>query len=110
MMFITSGTTGLTLPGMMDDPGWIGGRLISARPARGPDARRMRSLAIFEILIATLLSAPEYATKPCWSHVAASMSVAGTIGLPVSLARCIAHFLSLIHISEPTRLLSISYA
>ena len=58
-MPVTSGTTGLTLPGMMDEPGWSGGRLISASPARGPEARRIRSLAIFASLIATLFSADE---------------------------------------------------
>ncbi len=47
----------------------------------------MRSPAILESLIATLLSAPEYTTNPCWSQVAASMSLAGTMGLPVSWAR-----------------------
>ena len=55
----SSGITGLTLPGMIDEPGCSAGRLISARPARGPEASRIRSLAIFESLIATLLSADE---------------------------------------------------
>ena len=79
--------TGLTLPGMIEEPGCSAGRLISASPARGPEVSRIRSLAILESLIATLLSAPEYTTNPCWSQVAASMSLAGTMGLPVSLAR-----------------------
>src|SRR6185295_6497867 len=35
-MFTTSGITGLTLPGMIDEPGCFGGRLISRRPVRGP--------------------------------------------------------------------------
>jgi len=83
--------TGLTLPGMIEEPGCIGGRLISASPARGPEVSRMRSEAILESLIATLLSAPEYTTNPCWSQVAASMSLAGTMGLPVIWARCSAH-------------------
>ena len=51
--------TGFTLPGMIDEPGCIAGRLISARPARGPDVSRIRSLAIFDSLIAMLLSAEE---------------------------------------------------
>src|SRR5688572_22403586 len=77
---------------MMEEPGWIAGRLISARPARGPEARRIRSPAIFESLIAVLFKADEYTTKPCCSQVAAIMSEAWTIGLPVSFARCCAHF------------------
>jgi len=48
--------------------------------------RRIKSLAILASLIAVLLSAPEYTTKPCWSQVAAIMSSAITIGLPVILA------------------------
>ena len=51
--------TGLTLPGMIEDPGCSAGRLISASPARGPEASRIRSLEIFAILIAQLLSALE---------------------------------------------------
>ena len=35
---VTSGMTGFTLPGMMLEPGAIGGRLISWRPQRGPEA------------------------------------------------------------------------
>jgi hypothetical protein len=51
--------TGFTLPGMIEDPGWSAGRLISASPARGPDVRRIKSLAIFESFTATLFSAEE---------------------------------------------------
>ena len=32
----TSGITGFTLPGMIDEPGWSAGRGSSASPARGP--------------------------------------------------------------------------
>ena len=59
MMFITSGITGFTLPGMIDEPGCSAGRLISASPARGPEVSRIRSLAIFEIFTARLFSADE---------------------------------------------------
>src|SRR3954465_5439639 len=92
MRLTTSGTTGFTFPGMIDEPGCNAGRSISDNPARGPEVNRIRSPEIFESLMATLLSAAEYATKPRWSQVAASMSAAGTIGLPVILARCAAHF------------------
>ena len=42
----TSGITGLTLPGMIDEPGCRSGMRISARPVRGPLAIQRRSLAI----------------------------------------------------------------
>ena len=57
--FTTSGITGLTLPGMIDEPGCNCGRLISLKPARGPEARRRRSLQIFESLTAVRLMTPE---------------------------------------------------
>ncbi len=60
--FMTSGMTGFTLPGMMEEPGWRGGRLISLRPQRGPDESRRRSLHILEILVAQRLSTPESCT------------------------------------------------
>ncbi len=53
-MFTTSGMTGFTLPGMIDEPGCFGGRLISRRPQRGPEDSRRRSLQTFESLIARL--------------------------------------------------------
>ena len=33
---VTSGITGFTLPGMIEEPGALGGRLISFKPQRGP--------------------------------------------------------------------------
>ena len=38
--------TGFTLPGMIDEPGWRSGILISASPARGPEPISRRSLQI----------------------------------------------------------------
>src|SRR3954470_23927226 len=93
-MPMTSGITGFTLPGMIEDPGCMAGRLISARQARGPEAKRIRSLEILASLIAVLFNAEEYTTNACWSHVAVNMSSARTIGLPVNLARWAAHLLS----------------
>ena len=57
--FTTSGMTGLTLPGMMLEPGCMAGRLISWSPQRGPEASRRRSLQILESLMARLLSTDE---------------------------------------------------
>ena len=42
----TSGITGLTLPGMIEEPFCSSGRRSSARPARGPEPISARSLAI----------------------------------------------------------------
>ena len=53
----TSGMIGLTLPGMIDEPGAMGGRLISCSPARGPEDSRRRSLHILDSLVATRLRA-----------------------------------------------------
>src|SRR5690625_2009401 len=39
--------TGLTLPGMMDEPGCRSGMAISPRPVFGPDPIQRRSLLIF---------------------------------------------------------------
>ncbi|MNT15565.1 hypothetical protein D3C72_1506250 [compost metagenome] len=55
--FTTSGTTGFTLAGMMDEPACNSGRLISFRPARGPEESRRRSLQILESLTARRFSA-----------------------------------------------------
>src|SRR5438067_796994 len=55
---IDSMITGLTFPGMIELPGWTSGRMISPRPARGPEANQRRSLPIFHRLTATVRSAP----------------------------------------------------
>ena len=59
----TSQITGLTLPGMIDEPFWSSGSRISASPARGPDPIQRRSLAILVSETATTLSAPETSTS-----------------------------------------------
>ena len=42
----------MTLPGMMDEPGCMAGRLISPSPQRGPLESRRRSLQILLTLTA----------------------------------------------------------
>ena len=79
----TSGITGFTLPGMIDEPGCIGGRLISFSPVRGPDESRRRSLQIFDSLTASRFSADEFITNAPVSLVASIMLVAATTGSPV---------------------------
>jgi hypothetical protein len=59
---------------MIDDPGCIGGRLISPSPARGPELRRRRSLQIFESFTAHRLRTPDNWTKAPVSAVASTRS------------------------------------
>ena len=49
---------GLTLPGMIDEPGSFSGRISSPMPARGPLAYQRMSLAIFISAPASVRSAP----------------------------------------------------
>jgi hypothetical protein len=44
---IASHWVGLTLPGMIDDPGSLAGRTSSAKPVRGPEASHRMSFATF---------------------------------------------------------------
>ena len=53
-MLTTSGMTGLTLPGMIEEPGCLAGRLISRSPQRGPEDSSRRSLQTFDSLMARL--------------------------------------------------------
>src|SRR5690554_3826522 len=59
-----SGTTGLTLPGMIDDLGCRSGMAISASPVFGPDPIQRRSLTIFVRLTARTRRAPDASTRP----------------------------------------------
>ena len=72
--------TGFTLPGMMLDPAWRGGRLISPKPACGPDESSRRSLQIFESLMALRFSALENVMKTPVSLVASMRSGAVSSG------------------------------
>ncbi len=83
----TSGITGLTLPGMMDEPACTGGRLISPSPAVGPEDIRRRSLHVLESFTATRLRTPESWTKAPQSWVASMKSPAGRTGSPLISAR-----------------------
>jgi hypothetical protein len=53
-MFSISASTGLTLPGMMDEPGCTAGRRISSSPVVGPELSRRRSLAMRVRVIASV--------------------------------------------------------
>ena len=56
--------TGLTLPGMIEEPGCTAGSSISPMPARGPEPSQRMSLAIFSRQTAMVFSAPLAATTP----------------------------------------------
>ena len=70
--FTTSGITGFTLPGMIEEPACTAGRLISPMPALGPEESRRRSLQVFESFTATRFSTPESCTKAPASCVAST--------------------------------------
>ena len=76
--------TGFTLPGMMLEPGWIAGRVISARPQRGPLFMSRTSFAIFIRLAATVLSAPLAHAAPSWAPWASKWFAASTKVVPAS--------------------------
>ena len=59
---MASGITGLTLPGMIDEPGCSAGSSISPRPASGPEFIQRRSLAIFISATASVFSWPDSST------------------------------------------------
>ena len=72
----TSGITGLILPGIIEDPFCIGGRLISPNPVRGPLDSRRRSLHILERLTAQVFNVLEIVTNPSRFSVASNRSSA----------------------------------
>ena len=83
---IASCWVGLTLPGMIEEPGSFAGSMSSCRPARGPEASQRMSLAIFMRATATprrpALTATIASSEPC----AANLFGAVLSGRPVSSA------------------------
>src|SRR5262245_46813208 len=75
-----SGITGLTLPGMIELPGWRLGIEISPMPQRGPDASQRMSLAILVSDAAMVLSTPEVSTAASLPAIASNRFGAGTNG------------------------------
>ena len=72
----TSGMTGFTLPGMIEEPGWSDGRRSSPIPVRGPEPSRRTSFAILKRLTAAPRSAPESASGASCAPCAAKWSLA----------------------------------
>src|SRR5437870_3046192 len=82
-IWTASATEGLTLPGMIDDPGSTSGRRSSPRPAAGPEARSRRSKQILPRSTARARSAPEHARIGRKLHVAVTALGAGRRRRPV---------------------------
>ena len=81
---IASHWVGLTLPGMIEQPGSLAGSISSPRPQRGPEASQRMSLAIFIRPTASprnVAPAATIASEPPW---ASNLFGAVTNGLPVS--------------------------
>ena len=87
----TSGITGLTFPGMIDEPFWSSGRNSSPMPARGPEPISARSLAILVSETATTFSAPDSSTSASRLACASNGSSGARISSPVSAGELLAH-------------------
>src|SRR5690606_29745865 len=91
-MVIASDWVGLTLPGMIDEPGSFSGIVNSPRPQRGPDANQRTSLAILFKLPASVLSAPEANTSASRAASASNLFGEVTNGRPVKVDNSSAAF------------------
>jgi len=85
-MVSASHCVGLTLPGMMDDPGSLAGKEISPMPQRGPEASRRVSFATFMSPAAVVFSAPDRPTSASCAAMPAKVFLAGRKSRPVSAA------------------------
>ena len=64
---------GFTLPGIIELPGSLAGSITSAKPARGPEPSRRKSLAIFIKVTASVFKAPDKLTNGSWPAKAANL-------------------------------------
>ena len=79
-MVTCSHWVGLTLPGMMEEPGSFSGMRISPRPHLGPLASHRTSFAIFSMSAAMALTAP-------WAKTISSLEVSAWNLLP-AVTKC----------------------
>src|SRR5260370_15324607 len=93
-MVTASHCVGLTLPGMIDEPGSFSGRINSPRPERGPDPNRRISFAILNRPVATQLIAPCANTSASLEASASNLLAALVKGSFVSFATCLAKALA----------------
>ena len=85
-MVMASHWVGLTLPGMIEEPGSFSGRINSPKPERGPEPRKRMSLAILNRSAASALSAPWANTSAPCDASASNLFGAVTNGRPVMAA------------------------
>ena len=100
-MVSASAWVGLTLPGMIEEPGSFSGRISSPSPERGPEPRKRMSLAILKSEAATVLSAPDISTIASLAASASNLFGAVTKGRPV-----ISAILAATASAKPLRVLS----
>src|SRR6266436_5552128 len=77
---------GLTLPGIMDEPGSFAGKINSPKPQRGPEPNQRTSLAIFINAHARVFNAPLANTNASCAANAANLFGALTNGNLVNSA------------------------
>ena len=61
------------MPGMMEEPGSLAGRITSPKPQRGPELSRRKSLAIFIKETAKRLNAPDISHSESWVAIASNL-------------------------------------
>ncbi len=65
------------MPGIIEDPGSLAGRVISPSPALGPEAKNLISLDILKRDVASPLSALDKLTKESWEAIPSNLFKAG---------------------------------
>ena len=89
-MHAASGTTGLTLPGMIEEPGCSAGSSTSASPASGPEFIQRRSLPIFISATASALYWPDSSTRSSCAEMPSKVFSACPNFTPVAAASALA--------------------
>jgi len=70
---IASHYVGLTLPGIIEEPGSFSGRISSPNPDLGPEPRNLISFAILKIAPAVVLRDPENSTIASFPYKASNL-------------------------------------
>ena len=82
---IASAWVGLTLPGMIEEPGSLDGRISSCRPVRGPEPSQRMSLANLNSDTARARSAAETRTSASQRGLGGELVGRGDEGMPGEL-------------------------
>ena len=78
-----------TLPGMIEEPGWTVGRVISPKPALGPEFMIFRSFVKLSRLVTRERSEPEKFMKTFMLLAISVKFLAGENLILVNLERCL---------------------